>query len=471
MAVVAAKPQVAGKDPKAVGADVSQAAPVPAPLVESAAAARTSKPTAGTSKVVPAAGTSKVVPAAGTSKVVPAARTSRAVPAAKALKPAPAAGTSKAAPAAAAGTEKTAPVAGTSKSMPTAATSKATPMVKNTDGKTKGAGKKRRPAVQPAPAPAPSHAIESTAMDVDGSPNQMDTDPPVQGKMPRIPSGLPPAPHHVRLIPFNADDNEHDLQSGSDWNPDPIRTAAKGKAKQADADAGGTTDAVAAKQLKTPSGKQKGGKKQRADTESDEDGTTDAAGTKQRRLKTRRQVQGIGQFHETPCSNCVRSNVSCEIEMARGACFRCAKNKGKCEYAGPKGGHRTKGRGAAMATKQVEKKRPEKKSKKYVEVTDEESEEERQPAQAPAMVKSQPANDVPARHQASRHQVPAMTANDIPAPQQSQWPPTPAAYEPLPASQLQLAPPEWQIREEECRSPLHCDTSYAKSIFSPAVYR
>jgi hypothetical protein len=67
----------------------------------------------------------------------------------------------------------------------------------------------------------------------------------------------------------------------------------------------------------------------------------DAPTTIEQKRKICREVKGMGEYYDTPCSICQKAGKQCEIKEVRGLCFVCAKRKEKCEYAGPKGGHRS----------------------------------------------------------------------------------------------------------------------------------
>ena len=105
--------------------------------------------------------------------------------------------------------------------------------------------------------------------------------------------------HRAWLIPFT-DGNQADTESGSDWNPE---KNVKGKGKQW------------------------------ADLPSHE---KDAPTTIEQKRKIHWEVKGTGEYYNIPCSICQKASKRCKIKEARGSCFLCAKQKEKCEHAGPK---------------------------------------------------------------------------------------------------------------------------------------
>ena len=154
------------------------------------------------------------------------------------------------------------------------------------------------------------------------------------------------------------------------------------------------------------------------------DGTTDAAATMQPRKKDHRKAHGTGKFFDEPCERCEARAQPCEMEEGGGACVRCCKAKGKCRYSGPKGNPRQKQVRHTKDTKVAGEKgdrevgKP-KKSKAYVEVTEESASEPlaktTQCTQAPA-AKAPVARAPTARAPAARAPAARVAAPMVPAP-------------------------------------------------------
>jgi hypothetical protein len=128
-------------------------------------------------------------------------------------------------------------------------------------------------------------------------------------------------------------------------------------------------------------------KERRKSLDSDDLPLEIAAARKPRRdKKDRREAEPTGEIHETPCQHCAKKNVRCQKERAGGACVLCYRGKIKCSHSAV----RKVSQHRRMDGSSVPAKRRQKKSNKYVPVTDEESGKEtrrekgkgRQPAQA-----------------------------------------------------------------------------------------
>jgi hypothetical protein len=95
--------------------------------------------------------------------------------------------------------------------------------------------------------------------------------------------------------------------------------------------------------------------KQKAVTD-DEDSDTPVIVHKTRDNK-RRAAEGTGKMHETPCENCAKKEIQCEIEAGGGACVFCWKRKVKCLHAA-KSRLRKEGKGQPIALTKVKKSMP-----------------------------------------------------------------------------------------------------------------
>jgi hypothetical protein len=107
-------------------------------------------------------------------------------------------------------------------------------------------------------------------------------------------------------------------------------------------------DEVPAKPMKKSKGKAKA-----AASSEDEDQSESAKVVKKKTI--RREAEGTGEMHETPCENCTKRHLKCEKEAGGGACVSCWKRKIKCVHSGIKGGQtrRTSEKGATRVKKAV----------------------------------------------------------------------------------------------------------------------